>query len=239
MSDSIYWPINSTNTSAGQYIVFNASGESTTPVGNKAVIKKKQGMPIQIFFSLMKKKMGLLAGMRLTSRLSKYEKMLEKADKAGQIALSEELMKRIFVTMRETEMYAAGFRIFLTRDVYERFCYKTERKVALTKLANYARVIPDDVLDKKAVADKAKLFDQYFVMHYDGAEAVKETVKEKVARAKDPILFGSIEGSEKLYYVADWEDEFCDLTLDDIVDKLKLDEDEITISKNPELLTNN
>jgi len=46
---------------------------------------------------------------------------------------------------------------------------------------------------------------------------------------------GIIEGSEKLYYVADWEDEFCDLTLDDIVDKLKLDEDEITISKNPEL----
>lgn len=36
----------------------------------------------------------------------------------------------------------------------------------------------------------------------------------KKARAKDPILFGMIANSDKLYFVADWTDDYCDLTLD-------------------------
>ena len=40
---------------------------------------------------------------------------------------------------------------------------------------------------------------------------------------KDPILFGVIYGSNKLYYIADWVDEYCDLTWDQVVEKLEKD----------------
>lgn len=238
-----FWPIaamnsNSTTTGAwgSQFIAFNGDGIAQLSSGTKATVSKKNGMPIKIFFSLMKKKMGILAGLQLSSRIAKLEKMIVQADKSGQIALSEDLMKKIFIAMKESELYANGYKIFLNAQIYQDFCEKTPRKVALTKMKNYARVIPDDVLDKKAECDKLKLFDEYFVMHYDGPDTVKETAKDKVEkRAKDPILFGAVEHSERLYYIADWEDEFCDLTLDDIVDKLNLKDADITIPKNPTL----
>lgn len=33
-------------------------------------------------------------------------------------------------------------------------------------------------------------------------------------------MFGVINGSKKLYYVADWIDEYCDLTLDKVIEIL-------------------
>ena len=45
------------------------------------------------------------------------------------------------------------------------------------------------------------------------------TKKEKEIK-KDPILFGVIKKSRKLYYVADWKDEVCDLTLDKMFSEL-------------------
>jgi hypothetical protein len=38
-------------------------------------------------------------------------------------------------------------------------------------------------------------------------------------RRKDPILFGVIRGSRKLYYLGSWEDEYCDLTLDKFIEQ--------------------
>lgn len=37
---------------------------------------------------------------------------------------------------------------------------------------------------------------------------------------KDPILFGVMEHSRKLYYIGDWKDEYCDLTLEDMFTSL-------------------
>lgn len=36
-------------------------------------------------------------------------------------------------------------------------------------------------------------------------------------KRKDPILFGVIAGSNKLYFIGDWIDEYCDLRFDDVV----------------------
>lgn len=196
-------------------------------------IKKEQGMPAQIFFKLMKKKMGVLADLSYKRRMKKLEELADKAAKDGQIALSEEIVKRFLVLARESELYALGKRIFLDENIYQRFRYKSSRPVRLTKLENYARVIPSDVLSEKAKMDKYKLFDGYVIMHYDSPNSVKETEVELVKREKDPILFGTIEYSDKLYFIADWEDEFCDLTLDDIVSQLSLEDEDMTIPKKP------
>lgn len=38
-------------------------------------------------------------------------------------------------------------------------------------------------------------------------------------------------------YIADWEDEHCDLTFDEIADLLGMDEEDVTITRNPKLTT--
>ena len=58
---------------------------------------------------------------------------------------------------------------------------------------------------------------------------------EKI-RNKDPILFGQLEFQPKrLYYIADWIDEHCDLTLDKFVEAMKVDNPEFSISEIEEI----
>jgi len=69
-----------------------------------------------------------------------------------------------------------------------------------------------------------KIFDNYVVLHYDpqgkASEMSAEEKAQELVRRRDPILFGVFRGSRKLYFVGDWKDEQCDLTLQEIVDKL-------------------
>jgi hypothetical protein len=79
------------------------------------------------------------------------------------------------------------------------------------------RIIPKEIQEAKKRADELKVFDNYVVLTYDPkGQMVKLTEKEKEA-AKDPILFGVIKGSTKLYFIGEWEDEYCDLKLEDIM----------------------
>ena len=36
---------------------------------------------------------------------------------------------------------------------------------------------------------------------------------EEIERKRDPILFGVIKDSNKLYYIDEWEDELCNLKI--------------------------
>jgi hypothetical protein len=213
-------------------IVISGEGWGITNGGTKVTMKKEGKMPVKIFFSLMKKKMGILKDYQYKKRIERLEKAVKEAEALGQIAFSEELVKKLLVLCKEAEMWAMNKKIFLDRATFEKFKNKTERPVALTPIKNYARPIPREVLAEKKKCDDAKLFDGYAVMHYDDKNTVKDTEKEvKEKREKDPILFGVVEWSDRLYFIADWEDEYCDLTLDDIISSLELEDEDITLSK--------
>ena len=83
-------------------------------------------------------------------------------------------------------------------------------------IRNYSTLIPFSVLEKKNALDNLGVFDNYVVMHYDPNMVVfKETERDKKL-ARDPILFGLIKGSRKLYFVDDWITDEDDLTLDEL-----------------------
>ena len=96
-------------------------------------------------------------------------------------------------------------------------------------IANYVRTIPLDIIKKKIEVDMLEVFDNYVILHYDPqGNAVEMTPAEKkkeVDKAKDPILFGVIAGSNKLYYIADWIDTTIadDLTWETMVENLGQD----------------
>lgn len=82
--------------------------------------------------------------------------------------------------------------------------------------------IPDEIVEVvAAVKDK---FDQLYVVFTDYTGKVERQV-EKERREKDPILFGTFQNPsnrtviDRFYYLGDWEDEYCDLTLDKMVNE--------------------
>ena len=73
--------------------------------------------------------------------------------------------------------------------------------------------------------EKSKdIFDELYVIFtdYTGKE---ERKVEKERRDKDPILFGVFKNdgnvADRFYFLGDWVDEYCDLTLDKMVEQYK------------------
>ena len=67
------------------------------------------------------------------------------------------------------------------------------------------------------------------------AVAEPKTNKQNI-KEKDPILFGTLDYEpDKLYFIADWIDEYCDLTLDKFVQTIKKNDPEYELDGIDEL----
>jgi hypothetical protein len=151
-------------------------------------------------------------------KLQSYKEYLEKCKASGQVALAEKVKESVYIAGREAQMYSMDLTKFLTEEQIIDFVKKTERGLRMDWIKNFTRHIPDDVLATKKRADELHIFDNYCVLHYDPDNKGAELTKKEKQRKKDPILFGLLKGSSNLYFVGDWIDEFCDLTLDKIVE---------------------
>lgn len=151
-------------------------------------------------------------------RAAGFHEMLRQAEKAGQTSLCEKIMDAIDAVRSETQLIAIGKTKFITEEAVVSVSKKSPRAIKLDWVANFVRPIPEDVLQVKAECDERRIFDNYAVMHFDPRDTGSEMTKVQKEDARDPILFGLIAGSRKLYFVGDWVDEKCDLTLDKIAE---------------------
>jgi hypothetical protein len=94
------------------------------------------------------------------------------------------------------------------------------RFIKLTWMRNYTRTIPKKVKNLKNKFDEEGIFDNYVILHFDKAGDASQMTKKQKEKAKDPILFGMIRGSRKLYFIGDWVDEYCDLTLEKFLETI-------------------
>ena len=155
------------------------------------------------------------------SRIEPYLVALRNAQRMGQQALADQILSQIFIVKYESLLKVSGFEKRITEEQLVSFVKQTEKGVSLCYVKNFSRPIPEDVMQKKIEADSLKVFDNYCILHFDpDAKVYKMTAEEKqeLRRKKnDPILFGMISGSRSLYYIADWKDEYCDLTLEKFI----------------------
>ena len=158
-------------------------------------------------------------------RVSLYLKAIHNAKIAGQTALIEKLLGEMIANKYEAMLHTNGCFYAIPEDKVVEFAKKTERGVQLTYVKNFTRPIPENVIEKLGEVTAYEVFDNYVVMHYDPQGKHREETRKEEAKRKDPILFGLIAGSRKLYYIADWIDEHCDLTLEKFVDTLGVDKD--------------
>lgn len=101
------------------------------------------------------------------------------------------------------------------------------KAIKITELKNYMRDIPDEVIEKVAELREAKAFDEFFVAFTDYTHETSKHI-EKERQRKDPILFGAFlhgkgigtlpELHNRMYFIADWEDEYCNLTYDKLIE---------------------
>lgn len=192
----------------------------------KDVNENEQPMDALKFFSLVKSSSKESVAI-YKDRVSKYLTALHNATNIGQTALQEELIRGLITNKYESVLYAEGCYYAVTEELVAKFASQCEKGLKLNYIKNFSRPIPQDVIDKITKMNELEVFDNYVVLYYDpDGKVYKETAYEE-AKRRDPIIFGVIAGSKKLYYVADWIDEYCDLTLDAFVDALGIEKDDL------------
>ena len=183
--------------------------------------KKKHYENIYDFFMDFQ---GNVQNIKVVEELSYYYRQaLKQAKESGQTALVGKLNDLIDVFKFESLLFAMRLTKFVTEEQIYDFYTKdagSNKALKLTWIKNFVRIIPSDVLELKKRVDEQNIFDNYIILHYDNSDSSSEMTKEEKEIKKDPILFGVIAKSKKLYYIADWKDEVCDLTLDKMFSEL-------------------
>lgn len=149
--------------------------------------------------------------------------LLNKYKITGQQKGMRKLMFHLECIEKEREIVKMGINTFIYRDDIEEYIDSVAKDtVKIIELENYEREIPDEIVE--VVASVKDKFDQLYVVFTDYTGKVERQV-EKERREKDPILFGTFQNPsnrtviDRFYYLGDWEDEYCDLTLDKMVNE--------------------
>ena len=216
--------------STSPYYYQRAMGESLksfhVPEGfwtRLASIFKSKGVDAEKVIEQVKKEVRepVLGEQMLAARES-ASKLLIMLQKSGQQSQSELLKAYLNVVTAEIAMVKNGYGKYLTEQDIIDFMLKAEKGVVVDYLCNYTDLLPMEVAKQKIGLDDLRIFDNYCIMFFRKDLSAFRFVEDKIIERKlhDPILFGMVEGSDKLYYVADWITEEDDLTLAKVEESL-------------------
>lgn len=197
----------------------------------KKFFKKDEKMNISPsqYFEEIKGKKNTVTDESLSEYYDNCLVLISKYESTGQTKALEKLLHLTSCVERERIVVQSGVDTFVYRDdVFEYIEDVSKNVIKVIEMENYSRDIPDDVL--KNYFKVQTLFDKFYVVYtdYTGNEE-RKTNAEK--RDKDPILFGvftkTINGTsylnDRMYVIGDWEDEYCDLTLEKMVTEYEED----------------
>lgn len=183
----------------------------------------EMAMTPQEYFDAVKERKHSITDAQL---MAIYDNCLELLDKyviTGQKKGIEKLMFHLSCIEKEMEIVKMGITTFVYRDDIEFYISNVASDVVkIIDIESYEREIPDEIVEIIAkVKDK---FDQLYIVFADYTGKVERQVA-KERRQKDPILFGAFQNGstrsviDRFYYLGDWVDEYCDLTLDKMVNE--------------------
>lgn len=146
---------------------------------------------------------------------------------AGQVAALKKILYVVETIEKERELVKLGINTFIYKDAIDYYIDKPadNRPVKIIEVANYQREIPDEIVE---TIEKVKdIFDELYIVYtdYTGKDD-RRIAAEK--RSTDPIIFGVFMNKQarvcvdRFYFLGDWEDEYCDLTLDKMLSTIKV-----------------
>ena len=149
--------------------------------------------------------------------------LLNKYKITNQVAGIRKLLFQLDCIEKEREIIKLGVDTFVYRNGIEDYIDNVaDDAVKIIELENYTREIPDEIVE---VIEKTKdKFDRFYVVFTDYTGKEERRV-EAERKEKDPILFGAFmqnrDVAERFYYLGDWVDEYCDLTLEKMTYEVK------------------
>ena len=185
------------------------------------------------FFTKLKDTVSTYSDKELTEYLDVAAKLHEKYVLTGQTQAAAQIQEYIRVANDELALLNLGFETYVLRaDVAnwaKEHSKKVSKKILFADIEQYTRDIPNDVVMKmlkaKPYVDKfVILFTDYTGQHQKQVDATNAQIKKE----HDPIVFGAWvpqdEEAKKtmiahphLIFIGDWEDQYCDLTLDKLI----------------------
>ena len=189
----------------------------------------KKPVPVTVAMDELIGHIELTSTDELAERMAKIIAIEENMRKAGQYKKADAVKAYRTILAEESVVVAAGFTSYVTEANMIDFIRKSERGTMVDFLRYYEDELPQEVIDKKIAADQLMVFDNYVVAYYSDlihrAVATQQKVSAKEEqqvreRRRDPILFGVIKNSRKLYYICDWTTDTDDLTLEQLEKEL-------------------
>ena len=177
------------------------------------------------YFDKLKDSKQTLESKELLAAFDTALSMYEGYVKSGQEKAAKKLQFIIETIKKEYKLYELGVDTFVYRQDIARYISNVADKVVkVIDLESYERPIPPEIQDVIELTNG--VFSRRVIVYTDYTGEDEKKV-EKERREKDPILFGIFDDSrthplsDRFYFLGDWEDEMCDLTLESIVDEMK------------------
>lgn len=196
-------------------------------VVDEAVVDKDGEMMLNPYeyFQSLKEKVQDMDDKKLNKIYENALCLAEQYKKTGQKKGLRKLLFHLESIIKEKEVLNYGITKFIYREDIEEYIENVASKqVVILDIASYERAIPEEIVE---VMEKVKdLFDEFYVVCTDYTGKISKQVN-KERREKDPILFGVFLDrsrnaiNERFYYIGDWIDENCDLTLDKLVSEMR------------------
>lgn len=186
------------------------------------------------YFNMVKDRKKQITEPELKEFYKNCLSMIKKCKETGQVSACKKIVYFMEVVEKELELVKMGINTFVYKDDIEDYIDNiADDVVKIIELKNYEREIPDELVE--TVSKTKNIFDNFFVVFTDYTGKAEKKV-EQIRRDKDPILFGSFESVElkvltdRFYYLGDWVDEYCDLTLNKMISECHRDiENEVII----------
>jgi hypothetical protein len=214
-----------------------------TPAGTSVKIDnnpKADGISPRLMFKFVKSKFKMNPTQEEwhRARLKKLGKLISNAKELNQISMFEHLSEIMAVAARESELrsYFKDGVQFISREDLLKFQPKIAGKcVFFKKIEEFPRPIPHIVSSRIKKLQDDKVFDEIWILYLDYTKEELKSNSRKV-REKDPIAFGCFKYNPNvLYFITEWIDDQCDLTIDKVVETLKEGNKEFDLGSLPEI----
>lgn len=177
------------------------------------------------YFQRVKSNIQTMDNEKLTKIYNNAMQLANEYNKTGQTKGLRKLIFYINSIIKEQTIIDLGITKFVFKsDIEDYIKNVASKQVVILDIANYERKIPNELIEK-IIATK-EIFDEFYIVCTDYNGTLSKQV-QKERREKDPILFGAFLNREKqainerFYYIGDWIDEYCDLTLDKMVAEME------------------
>ena len=203
-------------------VIVDAEVKETVQIGDK--IYEVDDVTPTVYFNYVKDMKKDIKDENLEVVADNCLALLKKTKLTEQTSAAKKIFDQYSLIMRELKAASFGFNTIVYKSDIEKFITKiSKHTVKIIELSKYPREVDDSVIDKLEIAKENELFDEYYILFTDYTE--KETKKiAKERRDKDPILFGAFKSEDKnnipeerFFYIGDWVDEYCDLTLEEML----------------------